>query len=56
MEGDDDNLYETKGSEFNGGDENINNSRTNLEVKRNLERIDSNILPDIEGNGLILSE
>ena len=56
IEGDDDNFYETKGSEFNVGDENTNNSRTNLDVKRNLDRVDSNFLPEIEGNVLILAE
>ena len=40
MEGDDDNQYETKGSEFNMGDENSNNSRPNLDLKRNLDKMD----------------
>jgi len=56
MEGDDDHQYETKGSEFNIGDENSNNSRPNLDLKQNLEKIDSNFLPEAEANGLILSE
>ena len=56
MEGDDDNQYETKGSEFNMGDENSNNSRPNLDVKRNLDGTDQNFLPETEANGLILSE
>lgn len=56
IEGEEDILYDTKGSEFNAGDENTNNSRTNLDGKKNLDRIDSNFLPDVETNGLILSE
>lgn len=30
-------LYETKGSDFNAGEENLNNSRANLKTKGNLD-------------------
>ncbi len=41
-------MYETKGSEFNGVEENLNNSRANLRVKGNLDRVDSDFLPDAD--------